>query len=156
MEIMSWKKVYLADLNDLTAELKESLKQPCVIFLLGEVGVGKTTLVKSFINDDSLTSPTYSLVQDYGPYLHADFYRLESSQELSELGLEYYLEKTQIFFIEWGEKYDFFLRDLLGDGFHFYQLEIQIDKIKDKNFSPEKNILSEAKRLTRSYFLREI
>jgi tRNA threonylcarbamoyladenosine biosynthesis protein TsaE len=90
---------------------------PNIIFLEGVVGAGKTliakVLIKNFLKNfleslttESLVSPTYNLVKTYGEkniVTHYDFYRLKSMDELYETGFEYYLEKSKLIIIEWGD-----------------------------------------------------
>ena len=82
------------------------------LFLLqGEVGAGKTTLVKHCCRalgvHDDLSSPTYSLVNEYQGrqrvVYHADLYRLESLEEALGIGIEEYLHSGSYCFVEWPE-----------------------------------------------------
>ncbi len=80
-------------------------------FLKGDLGSGKTSLVRQFAHflgsKDQVTSPTFSLIQEYesprGIIYHMDLYRLEDASELEDLGLEEYLESGNWCFIEWPE-----------------------------------------------------
>ena len=86
-----------------------------IIFLKGDLGTGKTTLVKEILKvyglSESVTSPTFTIVE---PYLignkkiyHMDLYRIESRKELEVLGIEEYSnESDSIIFIEWPERGD--------------------------------------------------
>lgn len=83
-----------------------------LLLLRGAMGVGKTTFVKALCQlagvMDPVTSPTFSLVQEYhspsyGPIYHMDFYRLNSAEELLTIGLEEYLDSGNICLIEWPE-----------------------------------------------------
>jgi tRNA threonylcarbamoyladenosine biosynthesis protein TsaE len=76
------------------------------------MGAGKTTFIKSLCVEldvsDSMSSPTYSIVNEYHTNLklkvfHFDLYRLTSSEELFELGFDDYLESGNYVFIEWPE-----------------------------------------------------
>jgi tRNA threonylcarbamoyladenosine biosynthesis protein TsaE len=83
-----------------------------VIFLQGELGAGKTTLVRGILRalnfHGVIKSPTYTLVESYhlaaGPLFHFDLYRLNNPQELLDIGLEDYLQPDAICLIEWPEK----------------------------------------------------
>lgn len=87
----------------------------------GEMGAGKTTLIKALVKelggDGSAFSPTFGIVNEY--YLkteevlgyHFDFYRLEEETEALDLGLEDYLSRDVWIFMEWPEKINSFLPD---------------------------------------------
>ena len=81
-----------------------------VILITGEVGTGKTTLIKEYCKligvEEIVNSPTYTLINEYqnksGKIVHMDLYRVEDINEINELGLFEYLEKN-IVIIEWPE-----------------------------------------------------
>ena len=94
----------------------EILSAPRVVVLRGELGAGKTTLVKGWVEAlkaggaDDVTSPTFTLVHEYqGPRVkvyHLDLYRLESERELASLGIaEMAAEPDALVLVEWGEKF---------------------------------------------------
>lgn len=94
--------------------------QPLIIYLQGDLGTGKTTFARAFIQQFNFTkvkSPTYSIVQSYPidvrgstAYIHHfDCYRLNSAIELDELGLDDYLIERDICLFEWAEKVANFL-----------------------------------------------
>ena len=96
--------------------IAEILRAPRVIVLRGELGAGKTTLVKGWVaalgagSEDSVTSPTFTLVHEYeGPKVkvyHLDLYRLETEKQLATLGLEEMMaEPHAVILLEWGEKF---------------------------------------------------
>ncbi|MGE5326281.1 MAG: tRNA (adenosine(37)-N6)-threonylcarbamoyltransferase complex ATPase subunit type 1 TsaE [Deltaproteobacteria bacterium] len=94
-------------------ELARDLPSPCLVLLEGELGAGKTTLVKGIVRglgaarEGEVTSPSFALVHEYGAggkVYHIDLYRVESSQELSTLGLDDMLSGSAVVLIEWGEK----------------------------------------------------
>ena len=98
----------------LGVELAQLLTPPKLILLHGDLGAGKTTLVKGIAaalgaaEPDAVTSPTFTLVHEYaGPVrvLHLDVYRLETERQLSTLGIEEMLEGENLVLIEWGEKF---------------------------------------------------
>jgi len=96
--------------------IAEILAAPRVIVLRGDLGAGKTTLVKGWVaalkagTEEEVTSPTFTLVHEYvGPkakVYHLDLYRLETERELATLGLEEMAaEPDAVVLIEWGEKF---------------------------------------------------
>jgi tRNA threonylcarbamoyladenosine biosynthesis protein TsaE len=94
-------------------ELAVELPAPCLVLLEGELGSGKTTLVKGIvagmaaISEDEVTSPSFTLVHEYGPegrIYHVDLYRVEGPRDLATLGLDELESQDATVFIEWGEK----------------------------------------------------
>ena len=100
-----------SDLSDLSTTLLKKFTHS-VIRIDGVMGAGKTTLIsnlcKSLGVQESVSSPTFSLVNTYegltGPIYHLDFYRLEYPDEALDFGIEEYLESGQWCFMEWAEK----------------------------------------------------
>ena len=81
-----------------------------IFALHGELGVGKTTLVKQLCNHlnvvDSVSSPTFSIVNEYidkngEKIFHFDLYRVNDLSELSQLGIDIYIDSGRYCFIEW-------------------------------------------------------
>jgi tRNA threonylcarbamoyladenosine biosynthesis protein TsaE len=101
--------------------LAAELIPPLLILLRGDLGAGKTTLVKGIAEGfqaasaDDVTSPTFTLVHEYrGPratLYHIDLYRVDTERELETLGLDDLLGPTSILLIEWGEKFARFVRE---------------------------------------------
>lgn len=90
-----------------------------VVLFDGPMGAGKTTLIsalcKSLGSTDDLSSPTFSIVNEYqsnvGVIYHFDFYRLKSIEEAFDFGLEEYLYSGNYCFLEWSEKVEALLPD---------------------------------------------
>jgi tRNA threonylcarbamoyl adenosine modification protein YjeE len=97
--IRAWKKVFETDLSNIVIELKEVLQTPCLLFLEGPVGAGKTTFVRAFLEEKEVQSPTYSLVLEYDNILHADLYRIEKKEDLIHLEPPMYLEEKDYFIV---------------------------------------------------------
>lgn len=100
----------------LAGTIAEILRAPRVVVLRGELGSGKTTLVKGWVEalgagmPDEVTSPTFTLVHEYsgprGKVYHLDLYRLESERQLATLGVEEMAaEPDAVVLVEWGEKF---------------------------------------------------
>jgi tRNA threonylcarbamoyladenosine biosynthesis protein TsaE len=95
--------------------LSELLTPPKLVLLSGDLGVGKTTLVKGIAagfeaaQEEDVTSPTFTLVHEYrGPranLYHIDLYRGDTARELETLGLDDLRSENSILLIEWGEKF---------------------------------------------------
>lgn len=94
-------------------QFSKQLKSGDIVFLHGELGAGKTTLVrgilKGFGYDGIVKSPTYALVESYFfetiTIHHFDFYRLHDVSELEMMGFSDYLSKDAILLIEWPERF---------------------------------------------------
>lgn len=93
------------------------LPAPKLVVLRGEVGAGKTTLVKGIAaalgaaDEEDVTSPTFTLVHEYaGPKVrvyHLDLYRLETERELATLGIDEMAgEPDALVLVEWGERFE--------------------------------------------------
>lgn len=91
------------------------LAPPKLVLLRGNLGAGKTTLVKGIAaafeaaQEEDVTSPTFTLVHEYrGPHTnlyHIDLYRIDTQRELETLGLDDLRSDNSILLIEWGEKF---------------------------------------------------
>ena len=103
-----------ADTRALGRYLTESLPRVGVVLLIGELGAGKTTLVKGIVEGlgvadaDDVSSPTYTIIHQYGDPVrvyHIDLYRLETAKEVRRLGLEDLFDEPALVLIEWGERF---------------------------------------------------
>jgi tRNA threonylcarbamoyladenosine biosynthesis protein TsaE len=103
-------------------QLAPTLKDARMIILRGDLGAGKTTLVKGIAEGlqaasrDDITSPTFTLIHEFrGPEVtlyHVDLYRIETERELLTLGLdELFAEPGNLVLLEWGEKFPRFQRE---------------------------------------------
>ncbi len=93
------------------AELWRLLPEKCLVFLHGDLGAGKTTVVRSVLRsagyDGVVKSPTYTLVEEYRingrDIIHFDLYRLKDPEELEWMGIRDYFQQKCLCFIEWPE-----------------------------------------------------
>jgi tRNA threonylcarbamoyladenosine biosynthesis protein TsaE len=101
--------------------LAELLAPPKLVLLRGDLGAGKTTLVKGIAEafraalEEDVTSPTFTLIHEYrGPratLYHIDLYRVDTQRQLETLGLDDLVAENSILLIEWGEKFPHLRRD---------------------------------------------
>lgn len=108
-----------ADTVEVGRKLAALLKPPQLLLLRGDLGTGKTTLVKGIAQaldaaePDEVTSPTFTLVHEYDgthdgkavKLFHIDVYRLESERQLESIGLDELLTPDALVLVEWGEKF---------------------------------------------------
>ena len=95
--------------------LAEKLRTPMVVLLRGDLGAGKTTLVKGIseglhaAKSEDVTSPTFTLVHEYRggevTLFHVDLYRIDTQKELETIALDDLMDANSILLIEWGEKF---------------------------------------------------
>ncbi len=107
-------KLDISDISlqlDAARQLIDFAGKEHVFLFTAPMGSGKTTFIKSLCRSlgvrDTMSSPTYSIVNEYnavsGKVFHFDLYRLKSAEELFELGFEEYLFSGNYVFIEWPE-----------------------------------------------------
>lgn len=98
---------------ELGYRIGESLEQPAVFLLEGDLGTGKTVFAKGLIcglgqaNADDVTSPSFTLINEYPLRLkvfHIDLYRLDKPEDLRSLDLEEILREEAVVVVEWAEK----------------------------------------------------
>jgi tRNA threonylcarbamoyladenosine biosynthesis protein TsaE len=107
--------------TELGRKLAGELKPWSVVLLRGDLGAGKTTLVKGIAEAfhaaeaEAVTSPTFTLIHEYrGPEVtlfHIDLYRIDTQRELDTLALDDLMEPNTILLIEWGEKFERFAKE---------------------------------------------
>jgi tRNA threonylcarbamoyladenosine biosynthesis protein TsaE len=104
--------VTLKELGNVAKDLLNEGSKARVWLLKGEMGTGKTTLVREFCKQlgvkESISSPTFSIVNEYEAngekVFHFDFYRIRNESEAFDIGVEEYLSSGHYCFIEWPEK----------------------------------------------------
>lgn len=106
----------------------------------GEMGAGKTTLIKAiaeqFAVEDNVHSPTFSLVNEYRNhedeiFYHFDFYRIKNETEAMDIGVEEYFDSGEYCFIEWPQK----ISSLLPD--EIFKVEIHISSENSRTINLE-------------------
>ena len=102
----------LGDLYDAAGEILDSLEGRTIVALRGEMGAGKTTLIREICDRlgvaDTVTSPTFAIINEYKdrghrPVYHFDFYRIKKLEEVYDMGYEDYFYSGALCFIEWPE-----------------------------------------------------
>ena len=102
----------LSDLDYVAQKFVNKMDNRKVFAFYGEMGAGKTTLIKAICKamgvTETITSPTFSLVNEYkddddNPIYHFDFYRIKNIEEAFDFGYEDYFYSGNICFIEWPE-----------------------------------------------------
>lgn len=104
--------------TELGRRLARELRPGSIVLLRGDLGAGKTTLVKGIAEGfqaaraEDVTSPTFTLIHEYrGPEVtlyHIDLYRIDTQRELDTLALDDLMTSKSILLIEWGEKFERF------------------------------------------------
>lgn len=100
----------LNDVETVAKTLLETVDSKIILFE-GEMGVGKTTLIKTLIkllgSNDVVSSPTFSIVNEYlaenQSIYHFDLYRIEDEDELYDFGIDTYIYNNNFVFVEWPE-----------------------------------------------------
>lgn len=101
----------LSEIDSIAMQLLSKVNSKTLLFY-GDMGVGKTTLIKALVKalgaPDLVSSPTFSLVNEYqsdqGSIFHFDFYRIEDEAEALDMGIEDYLNTNSWKLIEWPQK----------------------------------------------------
>lgn len=118
-------KFQINQLKEVSVNVKEKIKTN-IVLISGEMGVGKTTLIKEVLLSmkviENVSSPTFSIINEYRTnqnkvVYHMDLYRLKNISEIEDIGLFEYLESGNLCIIEWGDmieklidsKYDKFI-----------------------------------------------
>ena len=118
-------KFQINQLKEVSVNVKKNINTN-IVLISGEMGVGKTTLIKEIFLSmnvtDNVSSPTFSIINEYRTnqnkvLYHMDLYRLKNISEIEDIGLFEYLESGNLCIIEWGDmieelidsKYDKFI-----------------------------------------------
>lgn len=124
--------VTMQQLPNVAADIIQYDSQNRIFLFYGEMGAGKTTLIKALCQqlgvEGAVTSPTFSIVNEYanknGRIYHFDFYRLKTQTEALDMGYEEYFYSGEYCFIEWPEK----IPDLLPESYISVNIYQQTDR----------------------------
>lgn len=127
----------LSQIDVVAQQIIDQITHDCIV-IDAPMGAGKTTLIKSMCQQlgvkDEISSPTFSIVNEYstptGEVLHFDLYRIEQPLELHEIGMEDYLDRKALKFIEWPE-----LALPMLDAYHLMRIEIIDENQRKITFS---------------------
>jgi tRNA threonylcarbamoyladenosine biosynthesis protein TsaE len=96
---------------ELGRRIARTLPKKICVLLIGNLGAGKTTLAKGILSGlgaappEDVTSPTFTLIHEYGRAYHIDLYRLDTAAQVATLGLDEIFECRAVVLVEWGEKF---------------------------------------------------
>jgi tRNA threonylcarbamoyladenosine biosynthesis protein TsaE len=121
-------------INESAEKILSAFPQARIFALYGDMGAGKTTLIKAFCKKlgviDSTSSPTYAIVNQYNGreiVYHIDLYRLKTINEAFTIGIEEYLNSNRYCFIEWPE----IIEPLLQTGTVRINITVKEDGIRN-------------------------
>ena len=130
----------MEDLPRAAAQLLEAIGERRIVALRGKMGAGKTTLVAEMMRqlrmDDEASSPTFAIANEYHSsetgqtVYHFDFYRLDSSAEAYDIGIEDYWDSGNLCLMEWTEN----IEDILPDETLFVEIEESLDGTRHIRF----------------------
>ncbi len=129
MEKRSFVSKSPADLPAAARAILSAYPEERVFAFYGEMGAGKTTLIKAFCQElgsvDVVSSPTFSLVNEYedekgNPVFHFDFYRIKALEELFDMGFEEYVYSGNYCFLEWPER----MSELLPESYVYVSVDV--------------------------------
>src|SRR3954468_21066628 len=114
-------------------QMVDFLQPPKIVVLTGDLGAGKTTIIKGIAegfkaeSQENVTSPTFTLIHEYrGPAVtvyHIDLYRVDSQRQLETLGIDDLRDERSLVLLEWGEKFERFRNEA--------DAEIRLERLGD-------------------------
>jgi tRNA threonylcarbamoyladenosine biosynthesis protein TsaE len=120
MRDLEFKNSSLTEINETARRILDEYPDERVFAFYGELGAGKTTLIKALCQvlgtTDEVTSPSFAIINEYTAggidlIYHFDFYRIRKLEEVLDIGYEEYLFSGNYCFLEWADK----IEDLLPD-----------------------------------------
>jgi tRNA threonylcarbamoyladenosine biosynthesis protein TsaE len=137
---MLLNSISLAHLPTIASEIIAHAENSRIFLFYGEMGAGKTTLIKSLCENlgvtEPATSPTFSIVNEYegrdNRIFHFDFYRLKNETEALDLGYEEYFYSGAYCFIEWPDK----IPNLLPE--HYVRINIEVTGADSRQINVER------------------
>ncbi len=145
-----FSRIRLPEIGTVAGQIVEGLDKTKVWVFYGDLGSGKTTLIKAIGEvlkvTDSMSSPTFSIVNEYecarfGKIYHFDFYRLRSEVEALDIGIEEYFESGYPCFVEWPERIPSLLPDTIGE------VRITIENETERTIAISLNVGKEENRI---------
>lgn len=134
------EKLYICDslnqLDEIAVDILERYPEPALFALYGEMGSGKTTLIKSLCKAlgviDKVTSPTFALINEYqtegaDPVYHFDVYRIKKLEEVMDIGYETYFFSGHYVFVEWPE----LISELLPEEYVYIKIREREDRKRE-------------------------
>ena len=134
------EKLYICDsldqLDEIAIDILDRYPEPALFALYGEMGSGKTTLIKSLCKAlgviDKVTSPTFALINEYqtkraGPVYHFDVYRIKKIEEVMDIGYETYFFSGHYVFVEWPE----LITELLPEEYVYIKIREREDRKRE-------------------------
>ncbi|WP_300107877.1 tRNA (adenosine(37)-N6)-threonylcarbamoyltransferase complex ATPase subunit type 1 TsaE [uncultured Alistipes sp.] len=128
-----------SDLPKVTEAIVEALGDRTVVVFRGEMGAGKTTLIREIVAqlgaDDTVTSPTFAIINQYSTregrcIYHFDFYRINRLEEAYDFGYEEYFYSGELCLVEWPEK----IEELLPENIMTVRISIDDDEERTISF----------------------
>jgi len=127
MKDIVFQNIKLEDLPQTAREIIDSFPDERVFAFFGDLGAGKTTLIKALCKElgvtEDVTSPTFAIVNEYvagGIELiyHFDFYRIKKTEEVLDIGYEEYIYSGYYCFLEWADK----IQELLPESYVYINI----------------------------------